>query len=63
MKLRDFLNAKQISDAEFAKTIRVSPTAVYRYAENQRTPRNGIMQRIIEATNGQVTANDFYHNH
>jgi hypothetical protein len=44
----------------FAALIGVHFTNVYRYIAGARMPRPGVMQRIAAATNGAVTAADFY---
>ena len=38
----------------------VSQAAVNRYVRRARIPTQQVMARIVEATDGQVTANDFY---
>lgn len=61
MKLADFLEAHELSYAEFARSIRAkSPETVRRYAIEGRVPRPQMLERIIEATDGKVTANDFF---
>lgn len=60
MKLKDYLSASGQTHAEFAKEIKVSTQALYRYLEGERIPAREIMSRINAKTNGQVTANSFY---
>jgi transcriptional regulator with XRE-family HTH domain len=60
MWLFEYLIANGISQAAFAARLRVSQMAVSRYARRAAIPRPDIMARIVDATGGQVTANDFY---
>jgi len=59
MKLRAWLNQQRLTTAEFAKRIDVGQAAVSRYCLDQRMPRRAVMQRIVAATGGAVTPNDF----
>jgi len=61
MKLGDFLSEHGLSQSDFAETIETKPVSVSRYVRNERLPEPEIMERIRIATNGLVTANDFYH--
>lgn len=61
MILRDYLDRHDIAVATFAQTVGVSVQALYRYIKHERMPRRAEMQRIASATDGEVTANDFYH--
>lgn len=60
MKLKDYLKTKGISQKEFAREIDVSPQALGRYANGTRIPEPVSMSAIHDATDGWVTANDFY---
>lgn len=61
MKLAEYLEAHAISYAEFARTIGVTgKDTIRRYAEGARIPNEKMMNRIAEATNFKVTANDFF---
>lgn len=61
MKLQDYLEAQSLSYAEFARMIRAPGNdTVRRYALGLRKPNEEYMTRIAEATDGQVTANDFF---
>lgn len=60
MNLRPYLEENGISPAEFAREIRVEPASVHRYLSGERIPRPEILERIIQATNGAVQANDFF---
>ena len=47
------------SRKEFAKMIGSSPQAIYRYEDGDRVPAPKVMHKIVEATGGDVTPNDF----
>jgi transcriptional regulator with XRE-family HTH domain len=59
MKLSSYLDAAKETHEAFAKRIGVSQAAVSRYAAGARLPRPEVLHRIVEATGGKVTANDF----
>lgn len=59
MKLRHWLTSKNMTNAEFAALISVDESSVSRYV-NGRLPRKVILARVVEHTDGQVTANDFF---
>ena len=58
--LAKYLAEQGLSRAAFAKAIAVSEEAVRRYLSGERIPTRRIMQRIVAATKGKVTANDFF---
>lgn len=60
MKLADYLKSKKLTQYAFAKMAEVTQAAVQRYATGKRIPDDAVMLRIYSATNGDVTANDFY---
>ena len=59
MRLDDWIAQRGITREAFAALIDVEAPTVTRYANGDRVPRPRIMRRIIEVTEGQVTANDF----
>ena len=59
MKLRDYLSSHGLTTADFAEVIGVSQASVSRYASGARRPEWTVLGRIVMATNGRVTANDF----
>jgi DNA-binding transcriptional regulator YdaS (Cro superfamily) len=61
MKLKDFLALQHppMSQTAFAALIDVKPQLVSRYLKGT-IPDRERMRRIREATDGQVTADDFY---
>lgn len=60
MTLRDYLTSTGLTRAEFAKIIGVTSEAVRRYADCGRVPTPKVMTEILRATEGKVTANDFF---
>lgn len=59
MKLADFLKDRDIKVADFAERIGRSRKQVHEYMAGTATPRGEAMVKIIDATEGEVTANDF----
>ena len=60
MTLRDYLARTDTDRTQFAATIGVSAETVRRYLTGERIPDKERMSRIALATDGQVTANDFF---
>lgn len=60
MKLQEWLDETGESVPGFAKRIDRTPEAVRRYAAGKRIPDRETMPRIVEETEGKVTANDFF---
>lgn len=60
MRLQEYLTATSVSRADFARQIGVSAESVRRYLYTGRVPEPPVMEKIIEATEGKVTANDFF---
>ena len=55
------MDEHKVSDAEFAERIGITRQAVHRYRANKRRPTNSeLLAKITAATDGAVTANDFY---
>lgn len=60
MQLSEWLKLRNITAAEFAGRIGVSPMAVSRYLSGQRRPDwDIVLPKIVKETGGAVTANDF----
>jgi transcriptional regulator with XRE-family HTH domain len=59
-KLRNYLKVHNIKQCEFAKLLGINNITLWRYLQGSRIPRLKIMKKIIELTNGYVTANDFF---
>ncbi|OYD80958.1 transcriptional regulator [Azospirillum brasilense] len=62
MTLDEWLTSSGTPEEAFAASILTSQAAVNRYRRKLRTPRPEIMARIVAATKGSVTPNDFYTN-
>lgn len=60
MKLEAYLKTYNCSVEDLATKAGISVPAVYKYLQGNRTPSRAILPRIVEATNGLVTPNDFY---
>lgn len=60
MQLRDYIQDKGITYADFAEQIGVTKTSVYRYVAGLTRPANDVLPKIKEATKGLVTPNDFF---
>lgn len=59
MKLNDYLEHKGIKPQEFADSMGVAMQSVYRWLNGERRPDWDLLPRLIELTDGEVTANDF----
>ena len=61
MRLADYLKAHSLTEAQFAELIGVNRSTVGRWADAERPimPQREHLTRIVDATNGAVTANDF----
>ena len=60
MQLREYLKSNDITLPAFAETIGVSVQAVHRYVKGGRKPKPTVMDKIMDATQGNVQPNDFY---
>ncbi|MBP2299629.1 XRE family transcriptional regulator [Azospirillum picis] len=60
MTLDDWLTRTATKEEAFAALIGTSQAAVNRYRRGRRVPRPLVMARIVAATAGAVTANDFH---
>lgn len=60
MTLAAWLTKTETTDAVFADRIGVTRQALWRYKTLTRVPRPEIISKISRATEGEVTANDFF---
>lgn len=60
MQLEAYLRESGITKADFARTIDVDWSTLFRYMRGIRRPHPDILYRIVKATGGAVQANDFY---
>lgn len=58
-KLERYLERNRLTQADFAERVGTTQGAIARYIAGQRMPRPEVLVRIIDATGGEVTANDF----
>ena len=59
MLLQKYLTENKITAAEFAKTVGLTRQAVNNYINGRRFPKHDILKKILLATGGAVSANDF----
>mgnify|MGYP003649266088 CR=1 FL=1 len=60
MKLKTYLEKARINQADFARLIKASPSAVTRWVVGNRRPEIAQMRVIERVTKGQVRAEDFH---
>ena len=60
MKLRDYLDMRAITQAEFAGRIGISNAEISRILAGLRHPNPNTMRAIMRETDGAVTPNDFF---
>lgn len=60
MKLKDFLKEEKITQEKFAEILGVGQNLISLWC-NGTIPRADQMNKILLATKGKVTANDFYY--
>lgn len=58
--LKAFLDTSDISAKRFSEIVGSSEQAVYMWLRGERIPHDHFMNKITQATNGEVTPNDFY---
>lgn len=59
MTLSDFLSKAKIDRNEFARQVGVDAVTVWRWEKGKRYPPFTSITKIMEVTDGKVTANDF----
>lgn len=60
MRLKDFLRAHDLTEAEFGRRADLETSTVHRAANGKVMPSEVTMRRIIAATGGLVQPNDFF---
>lgn len=60
MKLQAYLSKNKLSQHKFGKMCGISQSAVCFYISGVNVPNKKNMKKIIDATNGEVRANDFF---
>lgn len=59
MKLRDWRKQRNLTMAEAVEILGLSQPSISRLERGEQWPDKTTIQRIIERTDGEVTANDF----
>jgi transcriptional regulator with XRE-family HTH domain len=59
MKLIDYMTSNNINAAKLAEKANVPASTITRLLSGARVPRLSLLEKIMEATNGAVTPNDF----
>ena len=62
LKLKVWLEEQEISMTEFGQQLGVSKATVSRWCNGDRIPPVLMTQKILQETNGAVSAEDFYPN-
>ena len=60
MRLADYLKQEKSNSRIFAEEVGASQSAVIKWIYGKRFPRHHHLKRILQVTDGKVTANDFY---
>lgn len=60
MTLREYLADNGLTETDFAELIGVDQSTVHRLRTKGQVPSKPVMERIFDATKGEVTANDFF---
>jgi transcriptional regulator with XRE-family HTH domain len=60
MKLADWLAAKNLTVSEFAEMAGLDVSTAHRAAHHKVIPSERTVRAIMDATNGKVTASDFF---
>lgn len=59
MTLAEYMKGNRLTDVEFAALVGSTEFAVGKWRRGERTPREAFMRKIMSATGGAVTPNDF----
>lgn len=60
MKLMEFLSTYRITNKEFAQHIGIDPAVVWKLCKEKQIPAIPLANKIMQATSGKVTYDDFY---
>ena len=58
MRLRDWRKTRNLTMAQAVDVLGLSQPSISRIERGEQWPDKGTMQKIIDRTNGEVTAND-----
>jgi predicted transcriptional regulator len=59
MTLQEYLTEKNLKPSTFANSADIAPSIIIRILSGERKPSLATMQRIMVATDGKVTPNDY----
>lgn len=59
MKLETYLDVNRLTDSAFGQIVNLSQSQVSRIKRGKSWPQREVMERIMAATGGKVTPNDF----
>lgn len=59
MTLREYITQEQLTVANFAKRIGVTPRTIWNYMRGARKPKFEIMEKIMKVTKSKVKHADF----
>ncbi len=59
MTLQEFLTEKSLKPSTFAKAAGIAPSTIIRILNGERKPSLATMQKIMAASEGMVTPNDY----
>lgn len=59
MKLTRYLKKNGLTISDFARMVEVTESSVSKWCRGERTPRGSHMRKIVAATAGEVSPNDF----
>lgn len=59
MKLTDYISSKKMTASQFAGEVGVPASTITRLLRGERRPGINLISRIVQATEGRVTAEDF----
>lgn len=60
MNLETYLSSTGMTQQIFAEKLGVKQSAISQWISGKRTPKRQMLPKIIEATDGKVTPNDFF---
>ena len=58
-KLRDYRIARGLSQQDLAASVGVKKSAISRIEKGKRVPSMGLVARIVEVSEGELSADDF----
>lgn len=58
--LKEYLEKNDLAVQDFARLVKVSDKAVYKWMSGERLPSDRNMHSIMKVTDGKITPNDFY---